>query len=100
MNTADYFLDIASGDLPSRYETGEEIRLRCLKAAETYLKEHPEGFMTQPDKSQALSSISNVSPCQGALHQICVITVSVEDRQCALPKQGSSKVLMKVPTTL
>lgn len=60
MNTADWLLDIASGQLQGSCETGDNTRLRCLKAAEDYLKQHPEGFMNSPDESQDLSSLPEV----------------------------------------
>ena len=60
MNTADYFMDIASIDLASSIERGENVRLRCLQAAKDYLQKHPEGFMNSLDNSQALSSVPDV----------------------------------------
>jgi hypothetical protein len=44
MNQADYFLDLASGDVTTYKISGEDARLHCIACADKFLSESRDGF--------------------------------------------------------
>lgn len=44
VNQAEFFLDLASGEISTRKVNGEEARLHCIACAEKFLAENLEGF--------------------------------------------------------
>ena len=54
VNQADFFLDIASGDVKSRKLGGEEARLHCISCAEKFLATHSGGFQQGAQLSEAV----------------------------------------------
>lgn len=53
VNQADFFLDIASGDVKSSKLSGEEARLHCISCSEKFLATHPRGFLHGANLSEA-----------------------------------------------
>ena len=45
VNQADFFLDLASGDVTAKKIKGDEARLHCIACAEKFLHDNPEGFV-------------------------------------------------------
>ena len=44
VNQADFFLDLASGDITTKKIAGEDARLHCIACAEKFLADTPGGF--------------------------------------------------------
>lgn len=63
INLADFVLDIASGEIRTALEDGQQTRQRCIAAAKDHLEESPEGFGADILDSNALSTVpGEVSP--------------------------------------
>lgn len=53
VNQADFFLDIASGDVHTHKINAEDARLHCISCAEKFLVDHPQGFQEGEHLSEA-----------------------------------------------
>lgn len=68
VNQADFFLDLASGDVSTKKIGGDQARLHCIACAEKFLSDHPEGFtngiaLSESDFGRELWTAAEVTPC-------------------------------------
>ena len=71
VNQADFFLDIASGEISTYKINGEDARLHCIACAEKFMEDNPDGFtegavLKESDLGAHLWNAAEVRPAQGA----------------------------------
>ena len=54
VNSADFILDMASGDVYTKKLDGEESRKHCIECSEHYLQHRPRGYLQGGDLSEEL----------------------------------------------
>lgn len=70
VNQADFFLDIASGEISTYKINGEDARLHCIACAEKFMEDNPDGFtegavLKESDLGAHLWNAAEVRPARG-----------------------------------